>query len=85
MRNIFISTVVIFSAGLEIAVAQDPPQPVGPSAQWCKDRTIHQDQPTRYRVIKMQVGDADNPQVCMELLDTQQMPVCRVKYECSAT
>jgi hypothetical protein len=82
INRLLIVVLAAMSAG---AVAQDPPQPVGPSAQWCKDRTIHQDQPTRYRVIKMQVGDADNPQVCMELLDTQQSPICRVDYQCPGT
>jgi hypothetical protein len=83
MKKLSISMVILslISVADSIGVAQIAQQPVGPSAQWCKDRTMHP-QPGRYRVITVQTGDSKDPQKCIEVLDTQQSPVCRVRFEC---
>ena len=79
----------IFILGLgiatgSVAVAQVPQDAVGPSAKWCKDRTMHP-QEDRYKIVTVQVGKATNPKSCIEVLDIKQSPVCRVRFECNTT
>jgi len=81
MRSILAFLLVLLSAAMALAVAQQAQQPVGPSAQWCRDTTMHPT-PGRYRVITVRTGDAADPQTCIEVLDTQQTPVCRIRFDC---
>ena len=84
MKTLFIVILGLSVLTGSVAVAQTAQQPVGPSAKWCKDLTMHPQQ-GRYRIITVQIGTASNPQNCIEVLDTQQSPVCRVRFECETT
>ena len=84
MKTLSIAILCLSAVTGSVAIAQVAQQPVGPSAKWCKDLTMHP-QEGRYRIITVQIGDASNPQRCIEVLDTKQTPVCRVSFECDAT